>query len=92
MSVRPRDLQLSQVGALLLLPLVLGGCRSPDPVAGPCLAGGSSCAASQVPPGMRSELRGHRIVQYRWLRRPNRESGVPDVGLQADWRPIRLRR
>ena len=38
---------------------------------------------------MRSLRRGYRIARYRWLRRTNRESGVPDVGLQAEWRPIR---
>lgn len=38
---------------------------------------------------MRSLRRGYRLGRYQWLRRPNRESGVPDVGLQAEWLPIR---
>jgi hypothetical protein len=38
---------------------------------------------------MRSVRRGYRIGRYQWLRRINRESGVPDVGLQAEWLPIR---
>jgi hypothetical protein len=39
---------------------------------------------------MRAELRGHRIHRYHWLRRLNRESGDPDVGIQAEWVPIRV--
>ena len=38
---------------------------------------------------MRPVRRGYRIGRYHWLRRNNRESGVPDVGLQAEWHPIR---
>lgn len=37
---------------------------------------------------MRSLRRGYRIGRHHWLRRTNRESGVPDVGLQAEWLPI----
>jgi hypothetical protein len=41
---------------------------------------------------MRAVRRGYRIGRYHWLRRVNRESGVPDVGIQAEWLPTRERR
>jgi hypothetical protein len=68
------------------LSLSLAACASPD--RGPCLAGGRHCAAAQVPEGAHPLRRGYRIGRYHWLRRVNRESGVPDVGIQAEWLPI----
>lgn len=41
---------------------------------------------------MRAVRRGYRLGRYRWLQRINRESGVPDVGLQAEWLPLREQR
>ncbi len=35
---------------------------------------------------------GHRIVRVRWTERTNKESGVPDIGIQADWVAITERR
>jgi len=35
---------------------------------------------------------GHRIVRVRWIERTNKESGVPDIGIQADWVAITERR
>jgi len=83
---------LTRPASLLLLAwlaVVLAGCSTQD---GPCLDGGRRCAAAETPPGMRVWRRGYRIGSYRWLRRTNRESGVPDVGLQAEWLPIREQR
>lgn len=75
----------------LAIATALVGCGRPHG-GGACLDGGSRCAASDVPSGMRAELRGHRLRRYHWVRRLNRESGDPDVGIQAEWVPIRVRR
>lgn len=91
----PRSLassgRLRRLSGVLILVMLLAGCGSRGR-GSPCLDGGSRCAAAEAPPGMRAALRGHRIQRYRWLQRPNRESGGPDVGLQADWQPIHQRR
>ncbi|MFM7087512.1 MAG: hypothetical protein ACKOXO_11065 [Cyanobium sp.] len=85
------------LGAVIAAGLLLSACRPEEssrhgeagrPDAGPCLHGGRSCALADVPPGHRAVLRGHRMVRLRWLPRRNRESGVPDVGLQAEWAPL----
>lgn len=75
---------------MLVLAFSLVGCRDAAP--GACLDGHHRCAAAATPPGMRAALRGYRIGQDHWLRRSNRESGVPGVGIQADWLPIQERR
>jgi hypothetical protein len=73
--------------------LLLGACRTspttptPPQASGPCLDGGHRCAAALAEPGQRRVRRGHRIWAYGWTRRPNRESGGADLGLQADWQP-----
>jgi hypothetical protein len=41
---------------------------------------------------MRQVRRGHRIQRARWLARRNKESGLPDIGIQAEWAPITERR
>ena len=77
--------------ASLLLTLSLTGCGLSGP-SGACLDGRHRCAAAETPPGMRAVRRGYRIGRYHWLRRVNRESGVPDVGIQAEWLPTREHR
>jgi hypothetical protein len=76
--------------ALCLGVLVLVGCGiKADPSASsPCRDGGNSCAAAQAAPGIRQVLKGHRIVRARWVERTNKESGVPDIGMEAEWAPI----
>lgn len=80
--------RLLLVGSLMLL-LVACGSSARE---GPCLEGRPHCAASETPPGLREVRRGYRIGRYHWLPRINRESGVPDVGIQAEWLPIQERR
>jgi hypothetical protein len=41
---------------------------------------------------MRQVLKGHRIVRAQWMEKSNKESGVPDIGIQAVWKPIIDRR
>ena len=41
---------------------------------------------------MRQVLKGHRMVNARWVKKTNRESGVPDIGVEAQWEPIRVTR
>jgi hypothetical protein len=36
---------------------------------------------------MRSVRKGHRIIRADWLENTNKESGVPDIGIQAEWAP-----
>lgn len=72
-------------GLLLLL-----GC-SPAPPHGataPCADGGRRCAAAAAAPGLRQIRRGHRMAPTRWRARPNRESGAPDIGIEARWSPL----
>lgn len=83
--------RLGRLSGVLILVMLLAGCGIRGR-GSPCLDGGSRCAAAEAPPGLRNVLRGHRIHRYRWLQRPNRESGVPDVGLEADWLPLQQRR
>ena len=78
---------------LVLASALLPGCSaSPTADAAACLGGGQRCAAAQAPAGMRQVRRGHRIRQAHWLPRRNKESGLPDIGIQADWTPITERR
>lgn len=74
----------------LLLTMSLAACGpAGQSGGGACLDGRRRCAAAEIPPGFRPVRRGYRIGRYHWLRRANRESGVPDVGIQAEWLPIR---
>ena len=70
--------------------LLLAGCGIQEEQSGSsaCRNGGNFCAAAQAPPGMRQALKGHRIVRSRWVERINKESGVPDIGTEAEWVPI----
>ena len=70
---------------LLAALLPLAGCSAQPSV---CRDGGRSCAAAQAPAGMRSVRKGHRIVRSQWLKKTNKESGVPDIGIQAEWAPV----
>ena len=72
--------------ALFLGALLLTGCGIHG--SSPCKDGGNSCAAAHAPPGMRQVLKGHRFVRARWVERINKESGVPDIGTEAEWEPI----
>jgi hypothetical protein len=56
------------------------------------MGGNRDCAAAQVPSGMRQVLKGHRIVRFHWQQKSNKESGVPDIGIKAEWEPIVERR
>ena len=69
--------------------LLLAGCGIQEEQSGSsaCVNGGNSCAAAQAPPGMRQVLKGHRFVRARWVERTNKESGVPDIGTEAEWAP-----
>lgn len=64
---------------------LIGGCAAIPSV---CLDGGRSCAAAQAPAGMRSVRKGHRIIRSHWLEKTNKESGVPDIGIRAEWAPL----
>lgn len=92
----PRSLPRSGLPLLLMaLSLLLLGACAPDASregSSPCLDGSRRCANAQVPEGMRGVLHGHRIRRWQWRARINRESGVPDVGIVADWQPTTLRR
>ena len=72
--------------ALFLGALLLTGCGIQG--SSPCKDGGNSCAAAHAPPGMRQVLKGHRFVRARWVDRINKESGIPDIGMEAEWEPI----
>jgi len=72
--------------AMSLGALLLTGCGIQG--SSPCLDGGNSCAAADAPPGMRKVLKGHRFVRARWVERINKESGIPDIGMEAEWAPI----
>lgn len=37
---------------------------------------------------MREVRRGYRIVHAQWQERINKESGLPDIGIQAEWAPV----
>jgi len=76
-------------GPVLLALMFLSGC-APGPSA--CMGGNRDCAAAQVPSGMRQVLKGHRIVRFHWQQKSNKESGVPDIGIKAEWEPIVERR
>lgn len=79
----------------LLMTLLAPGCRGREhgadgtDRASPCANGSSSCAAAQAPPGLRQVRKGHRMIRTHWLDKTNKESGAPDIGIQADWAPIR---
>jgi hypothetical protein len=103
-AIRPRTLRpvciafqqnpRSPVKPLLLLGLLLQGCAitGGEPGTHPCFKAGRACAAAQAPSGMRQVFRGHRVVSSRWLEKTNRESGLPDIGIQARWEPFVERR
>jgi hypothetical protein len=78
--------------ALAALPLflLLGSCgiREQSTRVGVCLKGRSSCAAAEAPAGMRQVFKGHRMVRAEWIEKTNKESGVPDIGVKAEWAPI----
>lgn len=84
--------------AVLALPLalivLLGSCgkqkRGAEESA--CLKGGALCAAADAPPGLRKVLKGHRMTKTTWMEKTNKESGVPDIGIKAEWEPIHERR
>jgi len=80
--------------ALFLGVVLLAGCAiKADPSASSaCRDGGTSCAAAQTPPGMRQVLKGHRMVRAQWVEKTNKESGVPDIGVKAEWAPITVTR
>ena len=72
--------------AMSLGALLLTGCGIQG--SSPCMDGGNSCAAADAPEGMRKVLKGHRFVRARWVERINKESGIPDIGMEAEWAPI----
>lgn len=37
---------------------------------------------------MRKVLKGHRMTNIQWLEKTNKESGVPDIGIKAEWEPM----
>ena len=78
----------------LALALLLGACGIQGQGAreGACRNGGTSCAAAEAPQGMRQLLKGHRMVKTQWVKKTNRESGVPDIGVKAEWEPVTERR
>ncbi len=77
------------VAAISLL-LLLGSCDIHKQSTGEsaCLNGGSACAAAEAPPGMRKVFKGHRMTKTEWLEKTNKESGVPDIGIKAQWEPL----
>lgn len=78
---------------LLVLPVLAGcGIQADSAATSVCRNGGASCAAAQAPPGMRQVLKGYRMVGVRWVEKTNKESGVPDIGVKAEWAPIRTTR
>lgn len=79
---------------LCLWVMLLPGCggQGHPSAFSPCRDGGISCAAAKTPVGMRQVLKGHRIVRAQWMEKSNKESGVPDIGIQAVWKPIIDRR
>ena len=74
--------------SLGVLLLAVCGIQGEQSGSSACLDGGNSCAAAHAPPGMRQVLKGHRFVRARWVERTNKESGVPDIGTEAEWAPI----
>ena len=70
---------------LLAALLLVAGCSAQPSV---CRDGGRSCAAAQVPAGMRAVRRGYRIIRSHWLEKTNKESGMPDIGIEAEWAPV----
>jgi hypothetical protein len=65
--------------------LLVSGCCSQPSV---CLDGGQSCAAAQAPAGLRGVRKGYRIIRSQWMEKTNKESGVPDIGIKAEWAPV----
>ena len=37
---------------------------------------------------MRQVLKGYRMVKTQWVQKTNKESGVPDIGVKAQWAPV----
>lgn len=81
---------LFALGAFLVPLAMLSGCpqRAQPPQSNACFDGSPSCAAAEAPRGMRHVLKGHRMVRAQWVQKNNRESGAPDIGLQAEWEPL----
>lgn len=52
----------------------------------PCQDNSRRCEAAQTPPGMRSTYKGLRMVQPKWSETTNRESGLADIGVHAEWK------
>ena len=69
--------------------LLVSGCSGQP---SPCRDGGRSCAAAQAPAGLRSVRKGYRILRSHWLEKTNKESGVRDIGIKAEWAPLVERR
>jgi hypothetical protein len=91
-TVNTRPAALTQ--AVVLIGLALAGCsrEHATPGMGPCAGARTSCAAAAAAPGLRQVRHGHRIVRTRWIERTNKESGAPDIGIQAEWAPFSERR
>ena len=69
----------------MMLLLLVSGCSGQP---SPCRDGGRSCAAAQAPAGLRSVRKGYRIIRSQWMEKMNKESRVPDIGIQAEWAPL----
>ena len=82
--------KLGLLGMPLALVLLLGACETQSRRAldDACLNGRSSCAAAEAPEGMRRVLKGYRMVKTEWVQKTNKESGVPDIGVKAEWAPV----
>ena len=88
--IRTERCAADPVRHLLLVVLLLApGCGGQP---SPCRDRGWSCAAAQAPAGLRSVRKGDRILRSHWLEKTNKESGVPDIGIQAEWAPLVERR
>ena len=74
--------------SLGVLLLTWRGIRGEQSGSSACRDGGTSCATAQTPLGMRQVLKGHRFVRARWVERTDKESGLPDIGTEAEWAPI----
>ena len=85
-SIRTERSAADPVRHLLLMLLLLASGCSLEP--SPCRDGGRSCAAAQAPAGLRGVRKGYRIIRSQWMDKTNKESGVPDIGIKAEWAPV----
>lgn len=94
MAGEPTPQRMLGLAVALALAVPFAGCAAHAPRNGqqPCADGGSRCAAASAPAGTRAVRRGHRIVRAHWLKRDNKESGQPDISIQAEWEAITERR